>query len=58
MAPNKTRESQLGAEIFPMTIMEGPEETRYWIQGCWSAYIFFNQIHYFMVKITTIFNFP
>jgi hypothetical protein len=22
-------------------------------QDCWSAYIFFNQIHYFMVKITT-----
>jgi hypothetical protein len=24
-------------------------------QDCWSAYIFFNQIHYFMVKINTFF---
>jgi hypothetical protein len=24
-------------------------------QDCWSAYIFFNQTHYFMVKINTFF---
>jgi hypothetical protein len=31
--------------------------TRGLAQDCWSAYIFFNQIHYFMVKITTFFHF-
>jgi hypothetical protein len=27
-------------------------------QDCWSANIFFNQIHYLVVKITTFFHFP
>jgi hypothetical protein len=27
----------------------------FFAQDCWSAYILFNQIHYFMVKINTFF---
>jgi hypothetical protein len=42
-----------GSEILGnMSKTQGPA------QDGWSVYIFFNQIHYFMVKITTFFYFP